>query len=269
MKAAKFLQGLLLSVLLSACAENNLSNSLASTADSTKIYGGDKVQNTDPIAASTVLLKNTRLNELCSGVIISSKVILTAAHCVFKAQAGDIEIQFGLNGRDTHRVALEIQIYKLYIPITFMPVMNDLALVRTSEIPNNYRVASILHDDEILKSGTTVTAAGYGISMPRMNLGSGTLRKINLNVIEMDETGSVISLDQQKTGYGVCHGDSGGPSFVQTNQGMKVFGITNKISSHDKKDLKACKGRAIYTLIDKYLPWIEEVVGQWDSSARL
>lgn len=262
------LKALVLSLLLSACAENNFSNNVATESDAA-IVGGDKVSSSDPIAARTVFLRDTAKKQSCSGIIISSRLILTAAHCVFKAKPSDIEVRFGLTGRDTVKTAKQIAVHDHYVQLTLLKNMNDVALIQLpSAIPSNYRIASILEDFSILKPGTTVTTAGYGYSNARWEIGVGTLRKTNLRIAAEPFSETTVAIDQLNTDTGVCHGDSGGPALVQTNQGLKVFGVANRITGKDKRLTKLCKGTSVYTRIDIYMPWILEKAALLDPSAK-
>ncbi|WP_168196378.1 trypsin-like serine protease [Bdellovibrio sp. NC01] len=268
MKTISVLKALVLSLLLSACAENNFSNNVVVNSDAA-IVGGDKVSSSDPIAARTVYIKDTNKKQSCSGIIISSRLILTAAHCVYKAKASDIEVRFGLTGRDAVKVAKQIEVHTHYVQLTLLKNMNDVALIQlASAIPSNYRITSILEDFSILKPGTTVTTAGYGYSNARWETGVGTLRKTNLRIATEAFSETTVAIDQLNTDSGSCHGDSGGPALVQTNQGLKVFGVANRITGKDKKLTKLCKGTAVYTRIDIYMPWILEKAAQLDPSAR-
>ena len=57
-------------------------------------------------------------------------------------------------------------------------------------------------------------------------------------------------------GKGACHGDSGGPAYVQDKNGnVFLAGVTSRADEATDPEGK-CIGKTIYTKVQPYLTWI-------------
>lgn len=142
---------------------------------------------------------------------------------------------------------------------------NDIALIRfNGPVAEGYVPASLatLAMAPELKSGAKMTLAGYGLSefkadpsthTPLVEKGSGLLRQVDgIRVMEVLSTYEEIMLDQT-TGRGACHGDSGGPAYLQDVLTKKNFlvGVTSRGTGN-------CDEIAIYTGVIGYTNWIQQ-----------
>lgn len=115
MKAFVVAAGLL--TLLSACSPQTSSN--IETVDSSAIINGKVVPSSDPIVKSVASIQNLSKNaplHRCSSVLITSRVLLTAAHCLYDAayidgkprmitrQLSEMGVAFGANVRNSRRI---------------------------------------------------------------------------------------------------------------------------------------------------------------------
>lgn len=263
--------------------------SLLSAMPAHAIIGGTTVFDpSDPIAKLSVLVFISRPGnkfELCSGILISKRSILTAGHCVTATQNGtdqtlspdQVEIYFGIadfaNSFFGVTVSSEsgppisvaaIHLHPLFqggdsdstnsvsgIP-TFSPghqPQHDIAVVVLSkDAPSGSTPATLLPTAESLQSSEQTQVAGYGADI--------TLRTTVLDVANSSDYPGLIELNSANTDTmtNTCQGDSGGPAFLEDQSGnIRVWGILS---------LSDCLQYSYYTDIRPYLPWISSVEDQ-------
>lgn len=250
-------------------------NSVNLGADSSSIIGGAPVDAKDSIAKSTVAIVASVLTAdgqegqfICTGSLLTNNVVLTAGHCVpevgaeykevalyvifhtdlRKMERGDIRLvvdhvihtdygKTGAEGEDAH----------------------DLALIKfAGAMAPGYQLAKFLDDETLLKPGTKVTLAGYGlIETDGVNTKSDDrLRKVDVEVVE-DFGKHEVLLDQTQ-GKGACHGDSGGPAFLEVNGTQYVWGVTSRGAGKDGKD--DCSLVSVYTKVKSEADFIKDAL---------
>ncbi len=162
--------------------------------------------------------------------MLTSNVILTAGHCVTKVgdKVGKGEVtevtliavfNTDLNSaqRGDVRLITQTVVHPQYGKTTGNTDNHDLAIVKfAGALPAGYQLAKFLDDESLLKEGTTVTLAGFGINKTD---GTNTesdnrLSKVDIEVAVPDFGQHEVILDQ-RNGKGACHGDSGGPAFLE------------------------------------------------------
>jgi len=257
---------------LCACSpEMQNSEAIISDTSSAPIIGGKKIQEDDVIGKSTVALiadvitKDGRRGQgTCTGSLLRSNVILTAAHCVPQGpdvQEASIYVVFGKDLRKENeikvRLVTDYVIHEKYGKANFSGEDdNDIALLKFSgDLPEGYQVAELLQDDSLVKPDSKVTLAGYGFVWTdgEESYSDNTLRKVDVNVIEHFGNTEVV-LDQSK-GRGACHGDSGGPAFLEVEGKQLIWGITSRGGGLDGVD--DCSYFSIYTKVNPHLQFID------------
>ena len=237
---------------------------LASQA-SVNVIGGQEVNNSDSIARRTVALIMISMDQgkkgmgICSGSLIDSTHVLTAAHCITGFQYGYVVFS------NTNAVAVAQAAHTSgagqAAPISSVKAMPgyggqtgggaefpDFAIITFfGAIPAGYEPAHFLTAAgmaQVLKKGQTVTLAGYGItSAPQPNSttlqGAGTLRRVDVSLVGL----SPKKIDLYLSGLAnhiACEGDSGGPAMVAEQGQEYVIGVDSRGD---------CKSMAIYTLV--------------------
>jgi secreted trypsin-like serine protease len=220
------------------------------------ILHGVNVGPSDPIASTTVAIisQGAEGTALCTGSLIATDLVVTAGHCVGPESAKmTIAFETNLHRKARPRLAkvLSYARPRSYGHFKNDRDMGDIALIRfAGGLPQGYQVAQLLDDSARLKSGEQVVLAGYGVSDGNPehqadDAGAGILRKVKVR-IERASYGHTEVVMDQSDGHGACHGDSGGPAFLQTEAGYLLFGVTSRGLSNGPDD---CSQASVYTNI--------------------
>lgn len=188
-----------------------------------KIINGDLCSSESSPIVRINILNADGSDALCTGTVITSTHVLTAAHCfiVSNVIAANIESQSG-----EQFSAAQIAIHpEVGTDGTNLAVFNDVAIVRTSRAMNLPTLP--IFANVAIEVGNTIGVEGFGLDEnddfgdPRGGL--MTISTISPNHIFAEFDGS---------GSNVCNGDSGGPAYIEREiQGATRNGIIGVVSS--------------------------------------
>jgi secreted trypsin-like serine protease len=145
------------------------------------IINGTDVKTDNVIASSTVGVYNSKEKSLCTGSLIASNIVLTAAHCAPERTA-DLKIIFTTDIDDILSSREQDILQELMLSATDFKVSptwdpknesieintGDIALVKfKGKIPEGYKAATFLADESFLKIGNMVAVAGFGVNVVR------------------------------------------------------------------------------------------------------
>ena len=228
-----------------------------------QIINGEEVTNPlDPVAKSTVRIRGhiTRASFTCSGVLIRQDLVLTAGHCLGPGWA-TIEIFFS-DGSGPITLSDQIRPDNYNPKAGPLESWNDIALLKLKvAAPSEFTPVGFIAQAESIFKGQNLLFAGYGQSTtsPDSTDGLGVLRKITQSVLDPQLTSSEFLVNLR--GGGPCFGDSGGPAFVQTPQGLKLAGITSRLTKNDLDPLNPkiylCTNEIIYTNVQSQMTWLK------------
>lgn len=243
------------------CGKSQVS-SIAPALITSNIIGGSAVVESTVFSKRTVGLFNKNKNTVCTGAIIEEDLILTAAHCVFKAETSDIQISFGARLNDDKNPAYIAHKIFVHSGYNDQAVANDLALIRLSKkIPSTHEVLDLEDSRQLhLEKNDLVTSLGFGVTKTGVfsgNGGRGILRMTTIPVMKYGVSQAFIYLDQT-AGKGICYGDSGGPTFTIVNNKVVLVGIASHVSMDEKtKRSQECLNMAVLSNPNYFYDWIE------------
>lgn len=220
---------------------------------------------------------------ICSSTLIAPDVVLTAAHCIDEfaltfgfgtveeldvrwSRQSDLTSWDGSNPSapwpDDAVAAWDWVAHPDFDMQAFdigIAQNNDIALVfldaPITDIPHAYLPTNNLGD--LLNEGDEVTVVGWGQQSATSQWeapppGSFAVKQQGLSTIS--ELGSfefqvgALTSDVRK-----CHGDSGGPSFLDMEGAIRVVGVT----SHAYDDTDCFETGGVDTRVDAFLEWID------------
>jgi secreted trypsin-like serine protease len=246
--------GILSSLVLAACAPKGETSQDLANGDS--IIGGTEVAETDKILQSIVAVYDKTAKQLCTGSLLENNVVVTAAHCIGN---GEMYVFFGTSlGPTVPRRIVDVFAISNYWAARNSEKFNtgDIALIHfQGTVPEGFKPAKMLRDKKILKNGLDVTLAGFGISNGVSGEGAGVLRQTSVKISDARYSASEVLLDQTH-GTGSCHGDSGGPAYVEINGEYVLWGVTSRGVNDTNND---CSQSVAYTSTVYYSPWIQRM----------
>jgi len=186
------------------------------------IYGGDEVA---PGAWDAVVAIFDD-GVLCTGTLVSPRVVLTAGHCLADLEAGELpEVYFGdglVEGQ-----TLAVARYGIHPDFcrSCKEDVNDFGFVELAadRTPSGGFPAPIADQaawDAAMAEGASLTLVGYGESDDAPAdpfLGAGVKREVETTLTTLGDTGLEFLAGGE--GKSTCQGDSGGPAFAPADGG--------------------------------------------------
>lgn len=221
------------------------------------IVGGDVVRPSDQARRWTVKIESSN-GELCSGVVIQPRLVLTAAHCVLGGG------RFSVTYLDDQMRRRNIRAANVVAHESFLPGRTpstqpgvDLAMIRLAEpVPATIQPVSI---GGSLGAGERVTVAGFGLGQEGRRQSARTLRQSDLTSAGSYTSGNsvMVAVDSrglgQAPGAGACKGDSGGPIM----RGAELVGIVSWSSGAASQRVRSvCGGYTAITPVADHGWWI-------------
>lgn len=210
-----------LSVLVAACGSDSKQDACSNIGLPSKIMSGTRCG--DEQRSSVVLLTlydDGDKKGHCSGSVIGSQAVLTAAHCVHDMD----KIRISVGGRDLESREFYKDPESDVDGRQIKDVANDLAIIMLPEAANVPTLPLLVSRQ--IQEGEEFSIYGYGISDKQKDdkdLRSGTMDadKVKDGYIESEYTDDSSS---------VCFGDSGGPATLTDNDDPATTAIVGVAS---------------------------------------
>lgn len=194
----------------------------------------------------------------CTGVVISTTIVLTAGHCAHGAKAIAVNAAgFGAKPR-----LIEVSAHAIHPEFRDNAAARrersiDLALLQlASALPAAFTPAT-LSERASTEVGERFRILGFGLTREGVESSAGLLRAGQLQTRAPLSRVLLWAHDPQQKGFGACTGDSGGPIF---DAGGYVFAITSWSTGEGKR---RCGALTQAALVAPQRAWIMKTIASW------
>ncbi|MGO4572811.1 S1 family peptidase [Microvirga sp. 2TAF3] len=235
------------------------------------IVQGAVTRDPNGLRRSVVAIENSN-GELCSGVLVTQDLVLTAAHCLMdKASYRVMAVNRAFRPQGLNVVA--VVVHPAFVAGTTPRTQPgvDLAMLKLERSlgsdfhPLDLRLAGTVDE------GATVTVAGFGVLSENLKRTARTLRQVRLLAVGTVQVSNrvMIVADHKRlaetAGAGACRGDSGGPVLTEAQGGYRLFGIVSWSSGALRTNSpSACGGLTAVTPVAEHLSWILDAASKLD-----
>jgi hypothetical protein len=201
-----------------------------------------------------VLIRGGDSAGFCSALVLSPRILLTAAHCLRPPK--DMAVHY----RDAGGAAVVIPVdaavaHPRYRPDAIQARVQsiDLALIRAARPLDPHFVAAAIGDGGPPPIGAPTIVSGYGAAREGDWSSGGTLRSVTLAVREPASTVLIWAADPSGRAAGACNGDSGAP--IWSADGETAIAI---VAWAQAAHGRGCGGLTQGPLLAPLKGWIEE-----------
>lgn len=285
---------------LSACSGGGSSNAndqfVCEKGESYGIINGRNLAAGNILSESTVLISHQG-DAVCTGTLIDTDKVLTAAHCTSRDSSEITYVVFttGIGclknaNKDTVLRASSSRVvnsqYTGYREsVSPSDATNDLAIIKfEGGLPPGYAVRPLPAKDYDPTKAKELVFSGFGRTtdedLEKQDRTVGTLRYTTGDIGRLKRTFSYAGLNDysvsktliaEQPSNGVCTGDSGGPLYAKNANGtLTLIGVTSMVADLNatrKEDLRMCHGISIFVDVREQLDWIRGAMKKLDSEA--
>jgi secreted trypsin-like serine protease len=213
-------------------------------------------------ARALVMILDSK-GDLCTGTALARELVLTAAHCVSRAE----RYQVKAFQNDEAIAVADIARHPRFELASYASGLAtaDVALIKLAAPLPDIVVPAALAASRRVRAGETLTIAGFGTVADRSDRGLGVPRMAKLTVTGAPGSLQIRLYDgatrNMHAGLGACTGDSGGPAF--DGDGPLVIGVVSWTTAAQNEE--GCGGLTGLTPILSYREWIIETAKKFNS----
>ncbi|CAF4112626.1 unnamed protein product [Rotaria magnacalcarata] len=250
--------------LVYSCLPNSTCGCSSNSAVLSKIVGGEQAQTDTWGWIASIRIGNSHI---CGGSLISSTLVLTAAHCLRTIKSiASLRVNVGSNYLFIIRQQRTVSRIYIHHDYDSTKLVNDIAIISLSS-PIDMNDSSIsliclpsIKTTEYPPMDIKVVAIGWGVlsagdNNPSNSLQQVTLKTISANTLTCRNTIQDISSQFCSGARGgakdTCQGDSGGPLMIFSNGQWILAGITSYGIGCALADYPG-----VYTRVAFYTDWI-------------
>jgi secreted trypsin-like serine protease len=237
------------------------------------IVGGEILQKEDPLFCYVVLIQNENKNpsdiSYCSGVLISGRYILTAAHCISTIEGSVGRIAFPLSESVLRFNNNQIKIHKNYTPENLKgdyERLRDIAIIRLNDDPPfPYKSLALSPAGLQYPPEFFAKVVGYGAkqgSILKKEVQDLTLKFATLKINEFNFESPYFEAQQRQSG--ICFGDSGGPVIIGNEQENFLIGLSVDVLFNPTRIFEPfydrCLEKAVFLNLVYFQTWIEDSI---------
>ncbi|XP_054265999.1 trypsin-1-like [Macrosteles quadrilineatus] len=232
-----------------------------------RIVGGEEAESHE---FPWIVLLSYRDKFYCGGTLITSKHVLTAAHCTQQIRKEHVKVTVGEHNRSDNDTAQIRRVVKMtpHKQFSLATFNHDIAVLELDKpvtfSDNAIKPACLPLTDEEDYIGRAATVAGWGRLAERKKT-SDSLQKVAVPIIPLEEcrgkgyprtkiTDNMICAGYPEGKKDACQGDSGGPLHaLDANNVTEVIGIVSWGRGCARPNYPG-----VYTRVAKYMDWINE-----------